>query len=202
VNARGNVRMRSARVRCISLALVGSSLPPRAASARRALGYHREMRSLKSAALAALVALATLATPSTARAEIGIGLFIGEPLGFDLKIDLARRQALDIVLGGVSYRDGDRGYSYGHLTYLVTPFVGRGRSVLVPLRFGIGGAVFGVFEEEFNLAGRVPFEIGLLFRSAPIEIYGEIALRVTLISEYGDEPDLEADGGIGIRFYF
>jgi hypothetical protein len=174
----------------------------RAASARRALGYHREMRSLKSAALAALVALATLATPTTARAEIGVGLFIGEPLGFDLKIDLARRQALDIVLGGTSYRDGERGYSYGHLTYLVTPFVGRGRSVLVPLRFGIGAAVFGVLEEDFNLAGRVPFELALLFRSVPIEIYGEIALRVTLISEYGDEPDLEADGGIGIRFYF
>lgn len=160
------------------------------------------MRSLKSAALAALIALATLATPATARAEIGVGLFIGEPLGFDLKIDLARRQALDIVLGGTSYRDGQRGYSYGHLTYLVTPFVGRGRSVLVPLRFGIGAAVFGVVEEDFNFAGRVPFEIALLFRSAPIEIYGEIALKLTLVSEYGEEPDLDTDGGIGLRFYF
>jgi hypothetical protein len=149
-----------------------------------------------------LAALLAIATPATARADIGLGLFIGEPLGVDVKIDLQRRQALDIVLGATSIRDGGRDYSYGHLTYLVTPFVGRGRSVLVPLRFGIGAALFGVLEGDLNIAGRVPFEIALLFRNTPMEIYGEIALKLTFVSERDDGVVLDNDGGIGVRFYF
>jgi hypothetical protein len=77
-----------------------------------------------------------------------------------------------------------------------------GRSVLVPLRFGIGAALFGVLEEDLNIAGRVPFEIALLFRNAPMEIYGEIALKLTFVSESDDDVVLDSDGGIGLRFYF
>src|SRR6185503_2277653 len=108
---------------------------------------------MRTRILAALVVLAALAAPTTARADIGLGFFIGEPLGFDLKLDLARRQALDIVVGVASIREGQRDYSYGHLTYLLTAFVGHGRSVLVPLRFGIGAAVLGVAEGNLDIAG-------------------------------------------------
>jgi hypothetical protein len=148
-------------------------------------------------------ALAVIATPTIARADVGIGLFLGEPLGFDAKIDLERRQALDIVLGVVSIRDNARDTSYGHLTYLVTPFVGRGRSVLVPLRLGIGVAMYGVAEGELNVAGRAPFELALMFRRTPLEIYGEIALKLSFVREgAGDDVVLDTDGGVGLRFYF
>ena len=158
------------------------------------------MRTLILAAL--LSVAASVAAPTTARADIGLGLFVGEPLGIDLKIDLERRQALDIVLGVASIRDGARDYSYGHLTYLLTPFVGRGRSVLVPLRLGIGVAMAGVAEGDVNIAARAPFELALLFRSTPLELYGEIALALLLVRENGDGIDLDTQGGIGLRFYF
>jgi hypothetical protein len=160
------------------------------------VGYHRPMRTL------ILAALVVIATPTAARADIGIGLFVGEPLGVDLKIDLERRQALDILFGAVSVRDGYRDESYGHLTYLVTPLVGHGRSVLVPLRLGIGVAMFGFTEGDVNIAARAPFELALLFRHAPMEIYGEVALKLTFVRADNGDVVLDTDGGIGLRFYF
>lgn len=154
---------------------------------------------MRSSILAALV---LIATPAAARADIGLGLFVGEPLGVDLKIDLARRQALDLLFGAVSVRDGYRDASYGHVTFLVTPFVGRGRSVLVPLRLGIGAAMFGFAEGDVNLAARAPFEIALLFRRTPMEIYGEIALKLTVVRADDGDVLLDTDGGVGLRFYF
>ena len=149
-----------------------------------------------------LLLLLVIAAPSSARADLGIGIFVGEPLGLDLKIDLQRRQALDIVLGVSSIRDGGRDYSYGHLTYMVTPFVGRGRTVLVPVRFGIGAAMAGLVEGDVNIAARAPFEVALLFRRAPMEIYGQVALVLRLVRENENADLLDTDGGVGLRIYF
>jgi len=148
---------------------------------------------MRTLVLALLIVLAS----STARAEtIGLGVFFGEPTGFDLKIGLGRRSALDIVIGGTSFRDGRT--DYAHLTYLVTPFVARGSSVLIPLRLGIGVAAIGVIDDNAHVAARVPFEIGFRFRSTPLEIYGELAL----VMVFDDNVDTGGDGGIGLRFYF
>src|SRR6185437_2487925 len=152
------------------------------------------MRSL----LASIVILAALAaTPRAAHAEggVGLGIFVGDPFGLDLKIDLQRRSALDVVIGVNTVRDGRT--DYGHLTYLVTPVIGHGRSVLVPLRLGIGVAVFNV-RNDVNVGVRAPLEVAFMFRSAPIELYGEIALLVPFVHEV--EADLQ--GGIGFSIYF
>jgi hypothetical protein len=152
---------------------------------------------LLAAAFAAAVSAAS--RPARADGGVALGLFVGEPTGLDLKIDVASRSALDIVLGLSTFRDGRA--DYGHLTYLVTPFIGRGRSVLVPLRLGIGFAVFddGVrFGDRVDVAVRAPLELGFHFRSAPVEIYGEIALVIPFVRDvYAD-----LDGGIGFRIYF
>jgi hypothetical protein len=42
----------------------------------------------------------------------------------------------------------------------------------------------------------------LRFRRTPVEIYGEIALKLTFIDEDNDHRTVDLDGGIGIRFYF
>ncbi|MEO8703963.1 MAG: hypothetical protein ABI867_28190 [Kofleriaceae bacterium] len=145
-----------------------------------------------------LTFLVLVATQGAARADFGIGLFVGEPTGLDLKIDLQPRSAIDIVLGVVSINDGGRDVSYGHLTYLYTLTVARGRTVRIPLRLGIGASLFGVTEDNTQLAARVPFELGLRFRRSPLEIYGEIAFVLRLI----DDVDTNIDGGIGLRLYF
>jgi hypothetical protein len=141
-----------------------------------------------------------------ARADVGVGVFLGRPTGFDAKIGLGPRTGLDIVLGWDTYRDNYHD-DYGHITYLLTPAVGRGRSVIVPLRFGIGLAVFDSdrYRDQFsglNMAIRVPAELGFRFRSVPLEIYGELALRVTFLRDDDRYDRALIDGGVGLRFYF
>ncbi len=148
-----------------------------------------------------VIVLALLVLPVTAaRAEgFGIGFFLGEPTGLDLKIDLQQRSALDVVLGITSLRNRDP--LYAHLTYLVTPFVGQGQAVRVPLRLGIGAAMYGR-GDDINAGVRVPVELGLWFRRTPLEIYGELALLLTLIDDNDNYNRLDLQGGGGLRFYF
>ena len=154
-------------------------------------------------AAAALVAAAVVAVPRAAKAEIGLGLFVGEPLGLTLKVDLQRRSALEVLIGQTSYRDGRSGY--GHLTFLVTPFRARGRSVYVPFRLGVGAAIYDDtrhFGDDINVAARFPFQVAFVFRGAPVELYFEISLLLEFIDANDDDHLLDVDGGVGFRFYF
>jgi len=146
-----------------------------------------------------LLASLLLAVPATANADIGLGLFLGDPSGLDVKIGLERRSALDLLLGWNTFRDGRTGY--GHLTYLYQVANGRGRSVRVPLRIGIGGAIYG-HEDDINVGVRAPLELGLRFTRTPIEVYGEIAVLVTFIDDNNNYDDIDLQGGVGLRFYF
>ncbi len=149
-----------------------------------------------------LVIAALLAMASSAQADVGVGLFVGEPSGLDLKIDAGYRSAIDIVLGWSTFRD-DRD-EYAHLTYLATPIVGHGDAVLVPLRIGIGVAFYGEgsFDNGVNVAVRAPIELALRFRNAPVEIYGELAAQFTFFDDNNNDPLFDLQGGIGFRIYF
>jgi hypothetical protein len=149
-----------------------------------------------------LVIAAVIAMASSAHADVGVGLFVGEPSGLDLKIDAGYRSALDIVIGWSTFRDARD--QYAHLTYLATPIVGHGDAVLVPLRIGIGVAFYGEgsFDNGVNLAVRAPLELALKFRNAPVEIYGEIAAELTFFDDNNNDPLFDLQGGIGFRVYF
>jgi hypothetical protein len=152
--------------------------------------------SIAAASVATSVALGA----SSARADVGLGLFVGEPFGLDLKLDLQPRAALDLVVGTTTVRDGRA--DYFHVTYLATLAVGNGRSALVPLRLGIGGAFFdggGQFADEVNLAVRAPLQVGFILRRSPIEIYGELAIKVTFIDDNNNNGTVDLDGGVGFR---
>ena len=140
---------------------------------------------------------------STARADVAIGGFVGEPTGLDVKLGLADHSALDLLFGSTIYHEFG-GALYGHLTYLVTPVVSHGESVLVPLRVGIGVAVFDNSStvDRWDVGARFPVELALRFRSAPLELYGELALLLTFINPADNRPFADIQGGIGIRFYF
>lgn len=144
----------------------------------------------------AITAVILLGLAAPARADVGIGVFVGQPTGLDIKIGLQGRSALDIVLG--TTRLDEPRASYGHLTYLILLGMARGQSVNVPIRLGIGAAVYGFSDDNTQLAARMPFQLGLRFRRTPLEIYGEIALVIELI----DDLDTDVDGGIGLRVYF
>lgn len=137
------------------------------------------------------------ARPAPARAEFGLGLFLGEPTGFDLMIGVGHRSDLDIVLGFTRLDSGSAGY--GHVTYLVTPVVANADSVSIPLRIGIGGAVYGP-SGDLSIAFRAPLELGLRLHRTPVEFYGEIALAIVFVDPAHDVfSDLQ--GGLGFRLY-
>jgi hypothetical protein len=159
--------------------------------------------------LAPLAIVIMLASARPASAEVGLGLFIGQPTGIDLKVGLSPRSALDFVFGFYSGWNDARGIddgAYGHVTYLLQPFIAHGSSVMVPFRIGIGGAIYdhsGRFDDHLHLAVRVPFQVGIQWRRTPLEIYFEIALKGTVLAtDDHDHNFLDLDGGIGIRFYF
>jgi len=69
--------------------------------------------------------------------------------------------------------------------------------VIIPIRIGIGAAVFGN-SDHLDVGGRVPLELGFRFRSTPLELYLEGALL--LIATHGG--DVDGQFGVGLRFYF
>ncbi len=146
-----------------------------------------------------LVLLAILLVSTSARADFALGGFLGDPTGIDFKFGVGNRSSLDMLVGWYGYHDRFDYNGYAHVTYLVTPVVGQGNSVLVPLRLGIGGAIFGD-ANNVDVGIRFPLELGLRFRSAPLEIYGEIALLLAFVHPNYGFTDLQ--GGVGIRFYF
>src|SRR5262245_26242465 len=154
----------------------------------------RRMRKLLPATLVLGIVLA--ARPTPARADFGIGLFLGEPTGLDMKVGLGPRTGLDILLGFTSFR-GRAGY--GHLTYLVTSLVGNGSLVLVLLRLGIGAAVYDFGDLAFAFCAS--FEVGFRLRRTSLEFYGEIALLLTLVSP-GADPFADVQAGVGFRVFF
>ncbi len=149
-----------------------------------------------------LVIVALVAMPRPSHAGVGIGMFLGEPLGLTLKADLKKRTSLEFLIG-VDDWDKDRGHDgYAHLTFLAAPFVAQGDSVVVPFRLGIGVAVYDEGDQDWgddiDLAARAPFQVAFQFKGTPLEIYLEIALRLELFHDFHAEPD----GGLGVRFYF
>jgi hypothetical protein len=164
------------------------------------------MRIAKLVVVAALL----LGSVKPAHAEFGIGFFIFEPTGLDIKADVSRKGALDFLIGWYSrytdrYRFNDGGYF--HITYLYQPWVAIGDAVDVPLRVGIGIAFYDEGDRFFdndnvNVAARFPFEVGIRFVGTPVEIYFEIALKLTFIDPNHNHDVADLDGGVGVRFMF
>lgn len=154
--------------------------------------------------LVPLCALAVTAVASApAHADVGLGVFIGEPIGVNLKVDLDRRSSLDLLFGATSARKTRS--NYGHVSYLVAPVIGHGRRVSIHLRLGLGVALFdddNGFADEVNVAVRTPLQIGWVFRRVPLEIYAEAALKLNLIDSGDDLQFLDLDAGAGVRLLF
>ena len=142
--------------------------------------------------------LVVTARATPARADVGLGIFLGEPTGIDLKVGLTGRSGLDLVLGFTRLSSNADGY--GHVTYLLTPLVAHGDAVTVPLRVGIGAALFGT-RNDLELAIRAPLEVGFRFRRTPLELYGEVALAFVFVDP-ANELELDVQGGAGLRVYF
>ena len=141
----------------------------------------------------ALVALMTSAAEGQERG-FGLGVILGEPTGVSTKGWISSQTAFD---AGFAWSFRRTGFLHVHMDYLwhfsdivntnqrVNPYVGIGGR----LAAREGSAIAGV---------RVPFGIVWLPANSPIDVFLEIAPVVDLTPE----TEINANGGIGVRFFF
>jgi hypothetical protein len=158
------------------------------------------------ACLAFSLVLATGARSAHARGagggSIGIGVVLGQPTAFTLEAYLGGHTALDFDAGFVDF-DNQSDF-YFSLDYIVLPVdLARGGSVSVPLYLGVGGAVIALNDpaSDILVGVRVPFGLQLNFRSAPLQIFFELAIKVLIVDPI-DTRRLDLDGGVGFRIFF
>ena len=156
---------------------------------------------MRRACLAAVVLFST--TTAFARGPegrtVGIGICLPEPSGFTLEAYVSHSTAIDFVIGWDTFNNRN---GYGHLDYLVMPVdLARGGSVSVPLYLGIGGWLIDAGGDLY-FGARVPFGLALNFRSAPLQIFGELALKIILASPHDPGDRLDLDGDVGFRIFF
>lgn len=157
-------------------------------------------------ALAAVIALSLAA--STARAKeavghkkLGLGINLGEPLGFDARYYLLDHFSADLVLG---YGFGEQGFiiqpsalfhlngilDYNGGNFSVVPYFGAG------LKTGIDLA--GANKDSGIVALRFPVGTTFLLKDGAFEISLEFAPGV----EFTPITEFDPTGGIGLRHYF
>jgi hypothetical protein len=131
---------------------------------------------------------------------VGLGVMVGEPTAITLQGWVSHNTAIDIAIGEADFHL-DNNVFYAHLEYCVMPFdLARGGSVSVPLYLGIG-AVFEDDHDYLFFGARAPLGIQFNFRSAPLQLFAEVALVVWVAEGY-DRDRLDVDGGGGFRIFF
>src|SRR5215813_13560184 len=152
-----------------------------------------------------LLALVFLLAPVSAGARgpeglsIGIGVCVPEPSAFTLEAYVTHNTAIDVAVGWDTFSDRN---AYGHFDYLVMPVdIARGGSVSIPLYLGLG-----VFLEEAQsdlyFGARIPLGLAFNLHSAPLQLYGEIALRILIAAPHEPADRLDLDGDVGFRLFF
>jgi len=124
----------------------------------------------------------------------GLGVILGEPTGVSAKGWISSRTAFD---AGLAWSFRRSGYLHVHADYLwhFADVVSTNQQVLPYI--GIGGRI-GARDNSAIVGVRVPFGISWIPTNAPIDVFLEIAPIVDLTPE----TDINANGGIGVRFYF
>jgi len=131
--------------------------------------------------------------------SIGIGVCVPEPSAFTLEVYVTHNTALDFAFGWDTFSDRD---AYGHFNYLVMPVdLSRGGSVSVPLYLGLGAFLLEA-QSDLYFGARIPLGLAFNFRSAPLQLYGEIALRILIASPHEPTDRLDLDGDVGFRLFF
>jgi hypothetical protein len=150
-------------------------------------------------------ALACALVPTVAAARgpegrsIGIGVCLPEPSGFTLEAYVTHNTAIDLAVGWDTFSDRD---AYGHFDYLVMPVdLARGGSVSVPIYLGLGAFLLEA-NSDLYFGARVPLGLAFNFRTAPLQIFGEVALRILIAAPHEPADRLDLDGDVGFRLFF
>lgn len=181
------------------------------------LGTNMLTKCTRGAVAVLALVLVVAAWPSRAEArgggpfsrDFGLGLEVGFPTALTLEVKMGRQTGLDIAIGLDDFDRDDTLYLHvDYLVYLVDLAGGGGR-VGVPIYLGIGPMLY-VWDpndrddrfDDFNLGLRVPFGIALAFRTAPVQLFAELAIGLLLVDEYDNDDNAWLSGAVGFRVYF
>lgn len=165
-------------------------------------------RILSIAMLCAALAVPAFAAPAktqtiqlagkSADGPIGVGIFLGQPTGVTVEMDLSASSWIDFKAawnlagpkGGYSILlQGNYEYAFPGMfaiqKELFTPFVG-------------GGAVVDINDTNVVFGVRVPAGVAYRFRNIPLELFLEAGLDVYLFPGFS----LGGSGGLGARLRF
>lgn len=163
----------------------------------------RKCTFLKMGFLLALLFLvpSTLQAGGAANKKLGLGINLGEPLGFSTRFFFLNRFSGDLVIG----------YGFGEKAFIIQPsllFHLRGildhdgnNWSLVPYfgaGFKTGVDVAGANDGEGVVALRFPIGASAFLRQGTFEVSLEFAPGV----EFNPQTRFDPTGGIGLRYYF
>ena len=146
--------------------------------------------------LFASVALAGAAVAAPRNSAVGLGVFLGEPTGLSLGIDLNASNWLDFKAAWSFQQESfniilQGNYELGFPGALViegqdiVPFVGIGAEAVVG-------------ESMPKLGLRIPFGLDYRFAKAPLELFLEFGVGIYLFPE----TKFLGSGGLGLRYRF
>lgn len=152
----------------------------------------------KKTILFSLLLLATSLYTNDLRAQdtnggtTGLGIMIGEPSGVTLKSWFNSNNSVDIGLAW-SLSGNDDIYLHADYQWYQWLDVEKGN---LAFSYGIGGRA--IFSNDTFVGARIPLGLTYLAPEAPLEFFLEVAPVLNLIPD----TDGDADGGIGVRYYF
>lgn len=131
----------------------------------------------------------------------GLGINVGEPLGFDTRLYLFDKISLNLIVG---YGFGEEGFilqpsALFHLRDIVD-YDGRNWSLVPYFGAGIktGVDLDGKNDGDGIIGMRFPLGTSFVLQDGEFEISLEFAPG----AEFAPETEFDATGGIGLRYYF
>jgi hypothetical protein len=129
----------------------------------------------------------------------GIGVCLPEPAAFTFEAYVSHASAIDFSVGWDTFSNEN---GYGHFDYLVYPVdLARGGTVSLPFYLGLGVWLRDV-HKDVDVGVRVPLGLAINFHDAPLQIFGELAVKVILASADDNVDRVDLDGDVGFRLFF
>lgn len=156
------------------------------------------MKILKDTTLLFLALIFTLSlsnnlsAQNTGGGKTGVGIMLGEPTGISLKVWNNQRSAID---AGLAWSFSGKDAIHFHADYLLHKWLDVEKGDLA-FYYGLGGRV--VFSDDPFVGARIPLGLNYLVPDSQLGLFFEIVPILDVLPD----TDFDANGAIGLRFYF
>lgn len=144
--------------------------------------------------VASLFVLLSVSSYSQTRG-FGLGVIVGEPTGISAKYWLSGDNALDFALGYSFVRKGRLHFHMDYLFHHQNIFRAEENFALY---YGPGVRIKSVQGDDARLGARFGFGLVWLPRTAPVDVFVEMAPILDIIPE----TRFTVNAGLGFRFFF